>query len=202
MTHLDAGLGRAQRVEQEDVRHRGQQSIAYAGSQRRPTVADGGDRADVVPAFFDRLDQRSRHRVADDRDADDAFGQGGLDRLAHVLMHHVAGQHELAAGGDHVERRPLSGAVHERRKHQETHATVGINGRLRDLLIGLVGGVGAERRAAHRGDVDVVVPPLHALGHAGGAAGIHQKAVVAIGSRHAGRRSRGRNDRLVVDRPI
>ncbi len=117
-------------------------------------------------------------------------------------LHDVVGHHDGAAAGAGDERGPLGGAVHERRRRQHAQAAAAGDRGLGDGLVALEGGSGgADGPPAHGADVDVGLAPEHALGHAGGAAGVEDVEVVGRAARPAGASGDdGGEDRLVVDR--
>ena len=111
--------------------------------------------------------------------------------------HHVRGveaphfvlNHHRAAGVERLKRGPMPGAVHERRRGQRLAMAGGgafdITGQAVDHHA-----VRAPRPKTR--DEDVLVLPQHALGHAGGAAGVDDVKVVRV-PRHVrlGRAGRG-----------
>ena len=180
---LVAGLGHAEGVDDE---HRGlllAQAVLHVLGEERAGGRQREHRRRVVGACRCGLPSssacghRARHRVADDRQHADALA---FDQRPDLVRVEAAGLREddLAAAVQSDQRRPVAVAVHEWRDGQR-HRRVRVGGRVRAELFGF-GDVGAAGVAAlQSGEEDVLVPPHHALRHAGRAAGVEEVHVVA-----------------------
>ena len=121
-------------------------------------------------------------RVADDGDLRDPFTLHGLPQLVRVEVP-AFHRDDRAAEQEHLKRRELTRAVHERRRRQvdrDQSRLAYLAGELTHRLR-IVGELEAEERVGggRERTEEVFVAPHHGLGHAGGATGIEKEDVVA-----------------------
>ena len=131
------------------------------------------------------------------------FAFDEIEHVFHVDVRTVV-QHDLAAAEQRADRRPLPARVHERperERHELRRTRVALGEERSQALRGIVehrhGDVDGpfDRRtarvpAAHRAEEDVLVPPQHALRHAGRAAGVQHVVVVGGARAEVARRRR------------
>ena len=160
-----------------------------------------GEQGRQVPAVglgLEGLDHRAAHGVAGD---EHRVGALPLDGVPHVVGVEPGHQDDGVALRELAQQAPLGGAVHQRRRHQEHDPAAGraLPGQFVGRLDPVAGG-GVD--ALPEGHEDVLLPPHHALGHAGGAARVEDVEVVggtlvegrgASAPRPARPRTRGRS---------
>ena len=116
MAHLRAGLRRADRVEHAGGRELSSRNRSFsAGFNGAPPLTSIEQARGVVPARLELLDERSGERVADHLHRQHLLGLDRPPHLGGVEAAGLVGHDDGAAAGEAGERRPLGGAVHERR---------------------------------------------------------------------------------------
>jgi hypothetical protein len=131
----------------------------------------------------------------------DPLGALALGCAPHLVGVEVATgpEHHGAAGVEGDETDPLAAAVHHRREDHLDQAGGVVGSDPPGELLGCRDGGLAEPAAAERGEEDVLLAPLDALRHAGGAAGVEDVEVVGGPLGQAGARwRRGRERGFVV----
>ncbi len=160
------------------------------------------DRSQRSGCSRERGEQRPAERVADD---DHRRHRVLLDEIPQLAGHQVSIRIEDQgpAAGEIDERAELSGAVHQRAA-RELRKRIGLDRPLGDVVEVVGRGLTEDRIAAgpEHGE-QITLGPHHTLRHAGGPAGVdHQDVVLAPTPRADHAVGAGRDDRLVVDRPI
>ncbi len=137
------------------------------GEQAGPVVRRAG-----LGLALELLDQRAGHRVAGHEDQLHALA---LDQLPGALGVELRLEDRQVAG-EQVHQQPgLGAAVHQRAEREGDHPRVG---GLLGLVVLLQRLAGVEVDAAAEHPPEVLVAPHHALGEAGGAAGVDDVQVV------------------------
>ena len=171
-----AALGGADGVGDEDVREVLEELVLDRRREERRRGDHGDQRREVVGGarVVERLDQGLGHGVAGDHQRVDPLP---FDQPPHVVGLELGHQDDLGADEALPHDRPLGGAVHERCDGQEgQRRRPGPSPPSPRAPATLVLAMGSDPAA--QGVEDVLVPPDHALGHAGGAAGVEDVAVV------------------------
>ena len=123
-----------------------------------------------------RREERPREGVADERHLVDALALDRSPGRVRVEAPHLVGEDDGAAAVEGVERRPLPGAVHEGRQHEEAAAEPRVD--VAEELLLAVEPLEPRHVAAEPIEEDVLVPPEDPLRHARRAAGEQHVEVV------------------------
>ena len=100
-----------------------------------------------------------------------------LDEAPHAVWVELGHEHDLVPDEAAAHHRPLGRAVHERGDGQERHRVAGEA--FLDHLLRPLDPIARDRvEAATQGEEDVLLPPDHPLGHAGGTPGVEDVEVV------------------------
>src|SRR5581483_576090 len=158
---LRAGLRRPEAVEDDQPRDRGEERLLVRRGEDRPARAEDLERRHVVRLRPELIEERAREGVADDREREDALALHGPPDVVRVERARVFGDAHRPALVKRDERRPVRGAVHERRRGQHAERLAAERS-LRHLVDASDRGT-AQDPSAHRAEEDVLLAPEDAL---------------------------------------
>ena len=147
----------------------------------------------VVLLLCKLIEKRPRKRISNDRDGVHTFALHRRPNVVGIESLNFRLDHHRGADVPHIERNPVCGAVHQRRRRQGTKGSARFNP-FQKLLEGL-----GDATRSKRAFVNVLVAPDHALGHPGRSAGVQDVEIVVRERRRQGLWSRGRECFLIVD---
>ena len=150
------------------------------------------------------IEHRPREGLAHDDDAVDRALLDGAQQFGDIELA-VAERDDAPTKPEVVDRAELSGAVHQRARHQH-HRTSWLRWiDAADQVVDAIGGRDAGNRVAASAEhvEEIVLTPHDTLGHAGGASGVEQQQIVAATGhlRHT-RGDKGADNRLVWRCPL
>ncbi len=181
----------------------GQEPLLDRGRERGAAVAHAEQRAGVVAAALELLDQRPGDGVAHDGEGAAPLALDRLPRLGGIEPAGVRREHERVPVVEADERHPLGGPVHQRRQDEEPQRLGERRRRGGHVVVVRHRLAGQDVPPAHGRHVDVVLAPQHALRHPGRAARVED--VEVVGRRRRRRRPGGgvdgRERGLVLDGP-